>query len=97
MRMLEDSGSGAFGGAGEPGDESGGIQAGASVVNQSALINGGANFGLELVFGDDALFMIKMAFGFFGGSAEICEMFWITTHPERAPTRAIASETLFPR
>src|SRR5258708_27749319 len=93
--MLEDSGSGAFGGLGEPGDEAGGIQSGASVVKQSAVINSGANFGLELVFGDDSLFMIKVAFGFFGGAAEIVEMFWFASHLEVAAAGEIAGDIFF--
>jgi len=95
MGVLEDSGSGAFGGAGEPGDESGRIQAGASSVNQSAVINSGANFGLELVFGDDALFMIKMARGFVSAAAEIVEMFWFASHFEMAAAREIAGDIFF--
>src|SRR6266404_5055257 len=93
--VLKDTGSGTSDGLGEPGDESGGIQAGAGVVNQSAVINSGANFGLELVFEDDALFMIKMAFGFFGGAAEIVEMFWFTSHLEVAAAREIAGDIFF--
>src|SRR5882724_1229607 len=95
MGVLKDGGSGALGGLGDPGDESGGIQAGASVVNQSAVINSGANFGLELVFGDDALFMIKVAFGFFGGAAEIVEMFWFASHLEVAAAAEIAGDIFF--
>src|SRR5258708_1387925 len=93
--VFKNGGSGAFGGLGEPGNEAGGIQAGASVVNQSAVINSGANFGLELVFGDDALFMIKVAFGFFGGAAEIVEMFCFAGHLEVAAAREIAGDIFF--
>src|SRR5258705_119860 len=89
------AGFGEEGGASAPADKWARIQAGASSVTQSAVINSGANFGLELVFGDDALFMIKMARGFVSAAAEIVEMFWFASHFEMAAAREIAGDIFF--
>jgi hypothetical protein len=39
------------------------------------VIDGGADFGLELVFRNQALLMVEVARGFFGAPTEIIEMF----------------------
>ena len=56
-------------GVGESGNVAGGIQASASFVHHAAEINIGADFGVQLAFGNDAPVVVKFSFdercGFF--------------------------------
>jgi hypothetical protein len=95
MRALEDGGSGALRGAGEAGDQAGGVYSGAGIVDQAAVIDGRADFGLELILWNQALVMMEMARGFFRAPAEIIKVFPFAGDFEMAAAREIAGDIFF--
>ena len=62
------------------------------VINQAAVIDGGADFGLELVFRDETLGMMEVARGFFDAAAKIVEMLWFAGDFEMAAAREVAGD-----